>query len=109
MIKENLNIENIPAIVWGGKSNKVFVSVHGNMSKKEDTVIELLANKAISKGYQVISFDLPEHGQRNDGVLCKVQNCVRELELVMDYVKERWQDISLFACSMGAYFSLLSY
>lgn len=27
----------------------------------------------------------------------------------MDYVKENWKSISLFACSMGAYFSLLSY
>lgn len=109
MIKENFNIENIPAVVWGKSSSKVFIAVHGNMSNKEDTVIELFAKKATSKGYQVISFDLPEHGQRADGVLCKVQNCVRELDLVMDYVKRRWQEISLFACSMGAYFSLLSY
>ena len=29
--KHNLNIENIPAILWGEKSDKLFIAVHGNM------------------------------------------------------------------------------
>ncbi len=110
MIKRYFDIENIPAILWGESSDKVFVAVHGNMSNKEDDVISIFAKYAISLGYQVISFDLPEHGKRlNDGVLCKVQYCVNELRIVMDYVKNNWKYISLFACSMGAYFSLLTY
>ncbi|MGM9530970.1 alpha/beta hydrolase [Intestinibacter sp.] len=109
MIKKFFQIENIPAVLWGEDSDKLFIAVHGNMSNKEDIVIGILAKEAVKRGYQVISFDLPEHGGRNDGVLCKVQNCVRELDLVMDYAKKKWESISLFACSMGAYFSLLAY
>ena len=80
------------------------------MSNKEDDVIEIFAKQAIKLGYQVLSFDLPEHGERaKESTPCKVQNCIKELALVMNYTKENWRNISLFACSMGAYFSLLEY
>ena len=34
-----MKIDNIPSIIWGEKSSKVFIAVHGNMSNKEDEVI----------------------------------------------------------------------
>ena len=110
MFKDKFKINNIPAVLWGEKSEKVFIAVHGNMSNKEDKVIEILAQEATSKGYQVLSFDLPEHGERkNDSTPCKVQYCVKDLHFIIDYAKENWKKLNLFACSMGAYFSLLSY
>ena len=42
-----INIGNIPTVVWGEKSNKVFIAVHGNMSHKADEVIKLLAEKVV--------------------------------------------------------------
>ncbi len=59
---EKNKINNIPSMIWGEKCNRVFIAVHGNMSNKEDEVIKIFAEKVISKGYQVLSFDLPEHG-----------------------------------------------
>lgn len=110
MIKRYFEIENIPAILWGETSNNIFIVIHGNMSNKEDDVIEIFAKQAIKLGYQVLSFDLPEHGERaKESTPCKVQNCIKELALVMNYTKENWRNIILFACSMGAYFSLLEY
>jgi len=110
MEKRRFEIDNIPAVLWGKQSEHVFIAVHGNMSYKEDTVIEVLAEASTGKGYQVLSFDLPEHGERSaDDTPCKVQICVRDLKSIMKYAKEHWNKISLFACSMGAYFSLLSY
>lgn len=110
MIKQDLKISGIPAILWGGKCRKLFITVHGNMSNKADDVIEILAEKATQSGYQVLSFDLPEHGERqNDPTPCKVQNCVEDLSAIMEYAKIKWDEISLFACSMGAYFSLITY
>lgn len=103
-------IHNIPAVLWGEKSNKLILAVHGNMSYKTDKPIEILAEVAIQHGYQVLSFDLPEHGDRKqEATLCKVQQCVKDLSTILQYAKEEWNDISLFANSMGAYFSLLSY
>lgn len=108
---ERITINNIPSIIWGEKSHKVFVAVHGNMSNKEDEVIKLLAEKAVNKGYQILSFDLPEHGERKDDTtyLCKVQNCVKDLKQIIEYAKINYSEINLWACSMGAYFSLISY
>ena len=111
MIKNEITINNIPSIIWGEESSKVFIAVHGNMSNKEDEVIKLLAEEVTDKGYQVLSFDLPEHGERKDNTeyLCKVQNCVEDLTKIMVYAKANFKEINLWACSMGAYFSLLAY
>lgn len=110
MLISKFKIENIPAVLWGKKSNKVYIAVHGNMSNKEDTVIQILAQRAEETGYQVLSFDLPEHGDRkNASTPCKVQICVNELNKIMEYAKSKYSEINLFACSMGAYFSLLAY
>ena len=108
---DRIKINKIPSIIWGEKSNKVFIAVHGNMSNKEDEVIKIFAEKVTSRGYQLLSFDLPEHGERKDNTnyLCKVQNCVKDLNLIMEYAKKNYKEINLWACSMGAYFSLLAY
>ena len=57
-----LYIGKIPVIIWGAKSDKAYIYVHGKMSDKESA--ESFAQIAENKGYQTISFDLPEHGER---------------------------------------------
>ena len=114
MEKNHFYISNneilIPAILWGKQSAKLLIEIHGNLSNKEDTVIAMLAKKAVAKGYQVLSFDLPMHGERIDNNYeCIPQNCVSDLLAVYTYAKSIATDICLFACSMGAYFSLLAY
>ena len=110
MKKMNLTIEGIPAILWGEPSDILFIAVHGNMSSKDDDVIVIFAEEAIGKGYQVLSFDLPEHGERKGkDYACKVQNCVSDLTSIAAYAQTISSNISVFACSMGSYFSLLAY
>ena len=104
----NIKINNIPAIIWGEKSDKVYLYVHGKMSRKE--YAEDFAKIAEEKGYQTISFDLPKHGERQDEEThCDIWNGIRELKLMSDYVFANWKEVSLFACSLGAYFSLNTY
>lgn len=110
MNRKEFKINHIPAIIWGDTTDKLFIAVHGDQSNKADVQIEIFAKEAVRKGFQVLSFDLPEHGDRKaEGTLCKVQNCVEELHIIMEYVKKNWSHISLFANSMGTYFSLLAY
>ncbi|WP_320172807.1 alpha/beta hydrolase [Maridesulfovibrio sp.] len=110
MKTKHISIANIPAIIWGGESENLLIAIHGNKASKADNSIIVLAEEATESGYQVLSFDLPQHGDRQEEArLCKVQNCVQDLGIIMDYSKSISDNISLFACSMGAYFSLLAY
>ncbi|MDF2510138.1 MAG: alpha/beta superfamily hydrolase [Herbinix sp.] len=108
MIKEKIYIEYIPTIIWGEKSNKAYIFVHGKMSNKESA--EAFAAIAASKGYQTISFDLPEHGERADqDDSCDIINGITDLTHIGDYVFRNWDTVSLFGCSLGAFFSLHAY
>ncbi len=110
MNRSDLKVVNIPTILWGDKSEKIFVAIHGNMSNKADDVIIVFAEEAVKAGYQVLSFDLPKHGDRkSETTLCKVQNCVEDLNTIMKYSKSLSNNVSVFGCSIGAYFSLLAY
>ncbi|MDD3406450.1 MAG: alpha/beta hydrolase [Methanomicrobium sp.] len=109
MIKQNFYIENIPSVLWGKPEKKLIIAVHGNMSCKDDVPIEILAKEAALKGYQVLSFDLPQHGDRkNSDYPCSAQNCIRDIFAVANYAQTISESISLFACSMGVYFSIIS-
>jgi len=101
-------VNRIPVIVWGEDSNKIFIHVHGKMSRKEEAQqFALIAEK---KGYQTISFDLPEHGERTDhSYRCDVWNGMHDLNIISDFVFSKWEKVSLFACSLGAYFALNAY
>jgi surfactin synthase thioesterase subunit len=110
MKTKHIHIDNIPSILWGEESENLLIAVHGNKANKTDDSIVALAEEAIRSGYQVLSFDLPQHGDRlEESRLCKVQNCVQDLSIIMDFSKSISGNINLFACSMGAYFSLLAY
>ena len=110
MQTEQLDLGGIPALVWGPPGDGAVVAVHGNLSHKADTPIQLLAEAASARALQVLSFDLPGHGGRKDEPApCRIQVCVPELRAVMGYAKKRWAHVGLFACSLGACFSLAAY
>ena len=105
---ERIKINGIPAILYGSNSDKLYLFVHGKMSNKEEAAE--FAKIATERGFQVLSFDLPEHGDRKDEkYLCTVQNGVNDLSVIGSYIQKYWKNISLYACSLGAYFSLIAY
>ncbi len=108
MKKTRVEISHIPALVWGEKSDKVYLCVHGKMSSKES--VEGIARIAERRGYQTISFDLPGHGERqNEDERCDIWNGIHDLAVIRDYVFANWKEVSLYACSLGAYFCLNAY
>lgn len=50
MKAQSIKINTIPAIIWGEKSDKIYINVHGKMSCKEQA--ESFAEIAEKKGYQ---------------------------------------------------------
>ena len=90
MADEHLNIKNIPAIIWGDKSPKVYLYIHGQGGDKEEA--EVFASIANRYGWQVLSIDLPEHGERKEERdLFNPWTIVPELLTVMQYAKTAGQ------------------
>lgn len=105
---KKFKINNIPAVVYGDASEKVFLFIHGKNGNKEEA--EKFAAVGCQRGYQVLSFDLPEHGERQDETgTFNPWNAVPEFRTVLTYAKNRWEDLSIRANSIGAYFAMLSY
>jgi len=108
MKRERIEIQGIPALVWGEPSEKVCLCVHGKMSSKESA--EGIARIAREKGMQTLSFDLPQHGERlAEANRCDIWNGIRDLGVIGEYVFARWKDVTLYGCSLGAFFSLHAY
>lgn len=106
--KEDIEIDGIPAIIWGVPSPKMYLYIHGQEGSKEDAYH--CAKIVCRYGYQVLSIDLPEHGERkNDIHSFHPWYIVPELIAVMRFAKKHWERISLFANSIGAWFSMLSF
>lgn len=108
MKQEKIYIKGIPSIIFGKESDKLYIHVHGKQSKKE--YAQSFAEIAETKGYKTLAFDLPEHGERKDeDYRCDVFNGMKDLKIIYDYASEHYKELSLYACSLGAYFSLQTY
>lgn len=108
MKTEKIYIDGIPALIWGENSDKAYIYVHGKMQCKEDA--EDFAEIAEGKGFQTISFDLPKHGEREEeNYPCDIWNGICDLNKIGNYVFNTWNNVSLYGCSLGAYFSLNAY
>jgi uncharacterized protein len=106
---EHISIDGIPAIIQEKESERVYIAVHGKMGSKED--FSDFAVRAGTKGYQTLSFDLPEHGERKGckEYQCNIWNGMHDLKSVMSYARSNWQEICIAAVSLGAFFSLMTY
>lgn len=108
MKEERCIIQSIPAIVYGDSSESLFLYIHGKMGRKEEAAH--LAEIVYPMGYQVLSIDLPGHGKRTGEMEHFVPwEVVPELQAVYANTQKRWKKISLYANSIGAYFSLLAF
>lgn len=105
MQTQRTKIHGIPAVIWGAPSERVYLYVHGKQASKEAAAS--FAAIAEEKGYQTLSFDLPRHGERaSEPDRCDIWNGMRDLAAIRDWAFARWREVSLYGCSIGAYFSL---
>ena len=107
MEMERLNIGAVPALRLGAGTRGAYLFVHGKLGNKEEAVD--FARRAEPAGYQVVSMDLPGHGERRDsGERLVPWTAVPEIRAVYDFLKARWDHICLRANSIGAYFAMLA-
>ena len=108
MKEKHITVQEIPAVLYGNSSEKLFLYIHGKMGCKEEA--SLFAEIVCARGYQVLSMDLPGHGERAGEMERFVPwEVVPELQTVYGFARQRWKKISLYGSSIGAYFSLLAF
>jgi pimeloyl-ACP methyl ester carboxylesterase len=108
MKREHFQIQGIPSILWGEPSRNLFLFIHGQKGCKEEA--ESFAEIASCYGRQVLSIDLPGHGERKEEKnTSDPWHTVPELLTIMEYAKSNWNWIALRANSIGAWFSMLSF
>ena len=105
MEKIKLEVAGIPAVLYGKRSRKVYLYVHGKTGSAAEAA--RFARTACPTGWQVLAVDLPEHGARQGCPERLVPwQAVPELRAAMDYARARWRTVALYAVSIGAAFSL---
>lgn len=108
MEPKHLLIKDIPTLIWGTQSDKVFLYVHGQGGNKEEA--QNFAAIVQEHDYQVLSIDLPKHGERKtDKKSFEPWEVTPELCYTMNYIKQNWKTVALFANSIGAWFSMLAF
>lgn len=106
-----INFSKIPCVIYGEESENVYIYVHGLYGKKENA--EDFSKIAEKKGFQVFSFDLPEHGERKKNPdqpeeMPPFSKAVDDIQAVYEEAASQWKNIYLYAVSLGAYFSLVA-
>ncbi len=108
MVNRKFMIDKIPAICYGEASNRCFLYIHGRMGFKEEA--ESFAEIACTKGWEVVSIDLPEHGERKQEKDRFNPWCVvPELKTVLHYMQQHFKTIGLMANSIGVWFAMQSF
>lgn len=95
----SFEIGNVPALLSGEESDKVFLFVHGLGGNKEESLA--FSRVAVPEGYQVVGIDLPLDR--------KPWEVLPLIDSVRDYLFSRWNSVSLRANSIGSWYSLLSF
>lgn len=108
MKTEHVQIGTIPAVLYGEPSDRGYLFLHGQMGRKEEA--EAFAQVVCPKGMEVLSIDLPGHGERQDrGEELLPWIAVEEIQAALEWAKHRWKAVSLRATSIGVYFALLAF
>ena len=106
-----ISFSKFNAVTYGEKSDSVYIYVHGLGGCKEDA--EEFSKIAEKKGFQVLAFDLPGHGERKkDSEKISTppfQKAADDLEAVYDAARSEWKNVYIYAVSLGAYLSLAAY
>lgn len=107
MTVNKIHIGDTPALLYGAESDRAWLYIHGKSGYKE--LAEPFARLVCPGDAQVLSIDLPDHGERKGSGGFDPRHVVPELTAVMELMRERYDSISLYATSIGAWFSMLAF
>ncbi len=78
------------------------LAVHGFGGSKESAAIEGLAKRVCKNGLNVLTFDLPAHGERTEPASeLRAERCLKELLMAEQYAQSLGGSMYAFATSFG--------
>ena len=105
MKKQTVTLAGVPAVLYGERSRRAYLYLHGKNGCKEEA--ERFAATACEAGWQVLAIDLPEHGARkNSPERLLPWVVVPELQAVYARMKPVWAHIRLYGVSIGAWLAM---
>lgn len=110
MATEYLDIGGIPAKLYRAEDAAgTVLAVHGFAGSKESAAIEGLAGLVCRRGLNVLTYDLPAHGERSESAdQLNAERCIGEMLAVEQYIKQNFGgDMYAFATSFGGMCLLL--
>jgi hypothetical protein len=85
----------------------VVVGIHGFSGSQNSQVLLMLGDALAAKGYALITFDLPCHGDHQKEERLSLEVCFDAVAQAVHYAQSMGADTSIFATSFGAYLTLL--
>lgn len=104
MKTEYLKINNIPSKLYSADHpHGTVLAVHGFGGSKESVAISGLAEAITPQGLNVLSWDLPAHGERTETAeALSIDRCINEIISIEQYINENiGGEIYAFATSFG--------
>lgn len=83
MVIAKIHVWKVPVLLYGDFADRVLIYIHGQDGRKEEA--ESFAEIATNYGWQVISVDLPEHGEK------RIRQDLYPGKLYQSYRKVIWQ------------------
>ncbi len=105
MKMEYIRIGEIPAKLYEAENSVATVlAIHGFAGSKESVAIEGLAHRVCPHGVNVLTYDLPAHGQRTEGAeALAAERCIGEIIAAERFIADRFGGkMHAFATSFGA-------
>ncbi len=105
--KEGYEIKVTEYLPEENKIEKVLVMCHGFSGSKNSDTIKMMAEKLITLNIAVVALDLPCHGESQVAEdEFNLKNTVEDIYIVTMYASKLSKHVSIFATSIGAYFTL---
>ena len=96
-------VEGVPSKLYRAENaHGTVLAVHGFGGSKESGAIEGLAQRVCDKGLNVLTFDLPAHGERTEpSEELNAPRCIKEMLALEKYAKSLGGELYAFATSFG--------
>ena len=108
METKRFQIGAVTAVLYGGTAARGYLFLHGQMGRKEEA--EAFARVVCPKGFQVLSIDLPGHGERRErGEELTPWTAVPDIRSAADWAERHWNAVFLRANSIGSYLAILAF